>query len=271
MKRKGLFAAMFSMALAFGILIGACSMGGDSSSSGPGPVTDNPSTGVMSEATGRAIFAISPASGGVSIDRFIDAAALEAYLTLPARASVGGGSVLKINKIGLWNVVAIGDGAFDPSKGAASLAAAGVTTISLPVTITVIVPNAFTGAESAAGSGVKITLEIPSSVIDDVINNLSQDDKDELEGAITVAPVEVIPDGLNVDTALARGKDALKAGNYDAAVGYYQAAYQAGPNNPEAITYSVLAELAAISVDPDVQILVRDRLGVVNYPGTMGV
>ncbi|MDR2746803.1 MAG: hypothetical protein LBB77_05080 [Treponema sp.] len=70
--------------------------------------------------------------------------------------------------------------------------------------------------------------------------------------------------------AIGAGHDALAAENYDAAIGYYRTAYEKDSTNPEAITYSVLAELAAVSIDGNVRNLIRDRLGVVNYPGTMG-
>jgi hypothetical protein len=74
----------------------------------------------------------------------------------------------------------------------------------------------------------------------------------------------------SVKLYLDKGAAALKDGDYDAAVTHYRDAYQQYPADPEAIVYSVLADLAAISVDPDVRALFRDRLGVEGYPGTMG-
>jgi hypothetical protein len=74
----------------------------------------------------------------------------------------------------------------------------------------------------------------------------------------------------NVEASLASGNEALKNEDYDAAIAHYKAAYNADRTNPKAITYSVLAELAAISIDPKVKELATNRLGVVNYPGTMG-
>ncbi|MDR2403869.1 MAG: hypothetical protein LBD78_07550 [Spirochaetaceae bacterium] len=73
-----------------------------------------------------------------------------------------------------------------------------------------------------------------------------------------------------MQTALDKGHGSLTAKNYDQAVEHYRAAYNADKTNPDAITYSVLAELAAISIDPKVRNLIKDRLGVVGYPETMG-
>jgi hypothetical protein len=74
----------------------------------------------------------------------------------------------------------------------------------------------------------------------------------------------------NAEASLASGSEALKNGNYDDAIAHYKAAYNADKTNPKAITYSVLAELAAISIDPKIKELATNRLGVVNYPGKMG-
>ncbi|MDR2079340.1 MAG: hypothetical protein LBP74_06450 [Treponema sp.] len=75
---------------------------------------------------------------------------------------------------------------------------------------------------------------------------------------------------VDVQTALTSGHGSLTAKDYDKALEHYRAAYNAGKTNPDAITYSVLAELAAISIDPKVRNLLKDRLGVEGYPGTMG-
>jgi tetratricopeptide (TPR) repeat protein len=75
---------------------------------------------------------------------------------------------------------------------------------------------------------------------------------------------------VDVQTALNNGNDSLAAKNYDKAIEHYREAYNADNNNPDAIAYSVLAELAAISIDPKVRSLVKDRLGVEGYPATMG-
>ncbi len=61
----------------------------------------------------------------------------------------------------------------------------------------------------------------------------------------------------------------LEAGNYDAAIASFEAAYNADPDNNEAIAYSALAKLAAISTDAKVATLLKSRLGLTSYPQTM--
>ncbi|MDR0388810.1 MAG: hypothetical protein LBH73_01930 [Spirochaetaceae bacterium] len=75
---------------------------------------------------------------------------------------------------------------------------------------------------------------------------------------------------VNVQSSLNSGHDSLKDKDYDRAIEYYRAAYNADTTNADAITYSALAELAAISIDPKVQALVKDRLGIEDYPARMG-
>ncbi|MDR0641420.1 MAG: hypothetical protein LBG07_03070 [Treponema sp.] len=75
---------------------------------------------------------------------------------------------------------------------------------------------------------------------------------------------------LDIQATIDAGHESLAAEDYDKALEYYQTAYKADNTNPEAITYSVLAELAAISIDPKVKDLFQNRLGFVNYPNTMG-
>jgi hypothetical protein len=173
MKRNRFFTAMAGAALAFGMLLGACKM---DAGSDPVAVADDPAKGVMNEATAQKVFVYSPVEGGVRIDRFKDAAALRDYLSGKARALADNG-VFNISIIGSLAVVQIGSGAFSPAQGAASLAVAGVITISLPVTITVIAADAFSGAEAVGGG--KIKLEIPPSVME----KLPEEVKAELEKA----------------------------------------------------------------------------------------
>jgi hypothetical protein len=176
MKKKCFLMAMLSLVLAFGTLIGSCSM--DDASSSMGPVND-PSAGIMTEDVAGKIFVYSVVTGGVSIDRFKDADELRAYLS-GARTVVPTTGVFTISKIGGLAVAAIGDGAFDPSKGAQNLKDAGVSIISLPETIRAIAANAFNGAESVKGG--KITLKIPPSVYD----NLPDEVKSGLESDTTL-------------------------------------------------------------------------------------
>jgi fibronectin type 3 domain-containing protein len=94
--------------------------------------------------------------------------------------------------------------------------------------------------------------------------------KGENESTPTEAVTGTTKAAESVKVYLDKGANALKDGDYDAAVKHYRDAYQQYPTEPEAIVYSVLADLAAISVDPDVRVLFQERLGVEGYPGTMG-
>jgi hypothetical protein len=73
-----------------------------------------------------------------------------------------------------------------------------------------------------------------------------------------------------VGAILERGTRYLLNEDYDRAVESYKEAYAKDNSNAEAIVYSVLGELAAISIDPKVKNLMQDRLGVKSYPATMG-
>jgi len=73
----------------------------------------------------------------------------------------------------------------------------------------------------------------------------------------------------NLESFLEMGLRALEAGNYDVAISCFDSAYALNSNNPEAIVYSTLGRLAAIAVDNNVRALMRDRLGITGYPGTV--
>ena len=73
----------------------------------------------------------------------------------------------------------------------------------------------------------------------------------------------------NANMLIASGISALQDGNFDAAIRAFEAAYSLDNNNQEALLYSSLARLAAIAVDNNVRALVRDRLGIRNFPGTI--
>jgi hypothetical protein len=126
---------------------------------------------MSSEIAGK-IFDYTEVSGGVKIDKFKDSGELQSYLAGQARAAAAAGE-FKINKIGDLAVVEIGAGAFSPASGAANLADAGITKVSLPETITEIAGDAFAGT---SGGGY-IKLELPISVW----SRLSADVKDSLE------------------------------------------------------------------------------------------
>ena len=73
----------------------------------------------------------------------------------------------------------------------------------------------------------------------------------------------------NANMLINSGINALLDGNFDAAIRAFEDAYRLDNNNQEALLYSSLARLAAIAVDDNVRALVRDRLGIRNYPGTI--
>jgi len=75
--------------------------------------------------------------------------------------------------------------------------------------------------------------------------------------------------GKSVDSLLKDGHAALKKKSYDEALGYYEGAYKNDGNNAKAITYSVLAKLAGISIDPKVVSLIKNKIGFSNYPNRL--
>ena len=78
--------------------------------------------------------------------------------------------------------------------------------------------------------------------------------------------VDVPTQGKSLDKLLEDGHASLADGKYDEAIAYYEAAYNKDNNNAKAITYSVLARLAGISVDPKVVDLFKNRIGFKDYP-----
>jgi hypothetical protein len=81
--------------------------------------------------------------------------------------------------------------------------------------------------------------------------------------------VDVDTKGKSVDEILASGTDALKNEQWDEAVAYYNAAYAKDNNDPKAVIYSVLANLAKISTDPKVVALIKDNFGFTEYPNKL--
>jgi hypothetical protein len=73
----------------------------------------------------------------------------------------------------------------------------------------------------------------------------------------------------DVDGILKCAVERLKEEKWDEAVAYYNAAYEKDNNNLKAIIYSVLANLAKISTDPDVVTLIKDNFGFTNYPNRL--
>ena len=64
----------------------------------------------------------------------------------------------------------------------------------------------------------------------------------------------------NAAAYMAGGKRAIRNENYDAAVGLFEAAYQADPENAEAILYSSFGKLASLLVNPRVRPLLNKIL-----------
>ena len=75
--------------------------------------------------------------------------------------------------------------------------------------------------------------------------------------------------GNNVDEILRCAVDELKKDNLDEALAYYNTAYEKDNNNPKAIIYSSLANLAKISTDPKMVALMREHFGFTNYPNKL--
>jgi hypothetical protein len=73
------------------------------------------------------------------------------------------------------------------------------------------------------------------------------------------------PDGA--DAVLAGARKAIAAEEYDAAFSFYEIAYQADKENPEAIFYSTLGKLLSIGADSKVRVLLRKTGMLTTVPG----
>ena len=73
----------------------------------------------------------------------------------------------------------------------------------------------------------------------------------------------------DVEAQLKSCIDYLKAENWDGAVECYDGAYNKDDNDPNAIIYSALANLAKISTDQKVATLLQDHLGFTEYPNKL--
>ncbi|MDR2739298.1 MAG: tetratricopeptide repeat protein [Treponema sp.] len=116
----------------------------------------------------------------------------------------------------------------------------------------------FTLTPSKGGGTIKTTVSAAGITGFEVTGTVTWDNGEDL-----ALPSEV-QDAIGTANAL------LLKDDYDGAVKAYRDAYTTNPDNPEAIIYSALAELAAISVDPKLGDLMRNHLGVKSYPATMG-
>jgi hypothetical protein len=67
------------------------------------------------------------------------------------------------------------------------------------------------------------------------------------------------------------GTESLLNGYFEDAYDQYHKAYLAYPDSKEAIVYSSLADLAAITTDPSIVSLMNDRFGIVAFHGIMDV
>jgi hypothetical protein len=73
------------------------------------------------------------------------------------------------------------------------------------------------------------------------------------------------PDG--VDGVLTSARNAIAAEEYDTAFSFYEIAYQADRNNPEAIFYSTLGRLLSIGTNSKVRVLLRKTGMLTTVPG----
>jgi hypothetical protein len=74
-----------------------------------------------------------------------------------------------------------------------------------------------------------------------------------------------VPSGQIVDGGIA----ALTEGRFDDAIAAFESAYRQDPANRTAIIYSSLGKLTSIAKDQSIRDLMRDRLGLKDYPGTI--
>jgi len=81
--------------------------------------------------------------------------------------------------------------------------------------------------------------------------------------------VNVPTSGKSVDQLLKDATKALEKEEWDTAVAYYNAAYQKDNNDPRAIIYSTLANIAKISIDPKVTTLIKENFGFTEYPNKL--
>jgi len=81
--------------------------------------------------------------------------------------------------------------------------------------------------------------------------------------------VDVPTAGKDVDQLLKDAIQSLENEQWDEAVAYYNAAYEKDNNDPRAIIYSTLANLAKISTDPKVATLIKDNFGFTEYPNKL--
>jgi len=81
--------------------------------------------------------------------------------------------------------------------------------------------------------------------------------------------VNVPTTGKTVDQLLEDATKSLENEKWDEAIAYYNAAYEKDNNDPKAIIYSTLANLAKISTDPKVAALMKDNFGFTNYPNKL--
>ncbi|MCL2154434.1 MAG: hypothetical protein FWH53_02085 [Leptospirales bacterium] len=75
--------------------------------------------------------------------------------------------------------------------------------------------------------------------------------------------------GATWQELLNAGIVALRAKNLDTAANAFEAAYRLNKTDKNVIVYSTLARLALIAKDQKVRTLIKDKLGVKNYPGTL--
>jgi len=81
--------------------------------------------------------------------------------------------------------------------------------------------------------------------------------------------VDIPTAGKSLDSLIMYGHLSLISGQFDEAVAYYEAAYRMDGNDVRAITYSSMARLAAISVEPKVVDLFKNRIGFTQYPNRL--
>jgi hypothetical protein len=143
-------------------------------------IYDDPTTGSMTEDTGKAIFDYTEENGGITINKFKSNEALQSYLDISRAAndSDSGRNIFVIGRINGIHIIRIGPKAFSPDTDVIDILSL-IDAIKLPSSIEEVSLDAFDDLKS------EFTLYVPESV------NTKLDLDHKLEGKIKV---ETVPD-----------------------------------------------------------------------------
>lgn len=100
----------------------------------------------------------------------------------------------------------------------------------------------------------RITIQEGENVLELVLKEYSDDSDNE---------------GKSDETLINEAYDALSAGNYDRALAKFRAAYELNPDSDANKIYYALTELATLSTDETVADIIKNELGITNYPAEL--